>query len=123
MPTAALTALEQIDATPDMSPAQRADLVTQVPAWQWAVPGGHWPELALHCLNRVVPERTRRPVNGLNIEIGAAQPRCLFRPPHPHGGNLAWFLSGGSVLDYGVCEQYACYRAQRSATEIPQAST
>jgi hypothetical protein len=58
------------------------------------------------CQFRERTEIIRRPANALNIEIGAPADRCLMRPP---GGwregrsNMAWLLSGGSVLSYGLC--------------------
>ena len=56
------------------------------------------------------PELQPRPVNGFNVEIGRPQSRCLLMPPCWHGGNLAWWLSGGSLLDYGVCRPEECPR-------------
>jgi hypothetical protein len=106
--------LNWFDAHKDASSEEKHEHLAQVPAWQWSVRGGHWAELAKHCCNRVEPELLRRPVNGLNIEIGAPQPRCLFRSPDgrgftKNGGSLDWYLSGGSVLDYGHCQQSECY--------------
>ena len=72
------------------------------------LPRNWWPELATHCPNRIEPEIERRPVNGLNIEIGSPQPRCSHRSPDGRG--LAWLVSGGSVLAYGCCEQRQCPR-------------
>jgi len=50
---------------------------------------------------------TRRPVNGLNIEIGEPQGRCRLRTP-PHWGDAdpraaRWLWSGGSPLVLGLC--------------------
>ena len=110
MRTVAMDVLEWLDAHPDASSADRARVLAQVPAGQWAAHGGHWAELSLHCGNRVDPGIERRPANALNIEIGSASPRCLFRSPDGRG--LAWLLSGGSVLAYGTCVQSCCERAR-----------
>lgn len=88
--------------------------IDEVPAWQWAVPGGFWPELALLCPDRRQPALERRPVNGLNVEVGEPQARCMRRCPDGRGA--AWVLSGGSLLDYGVCCQASCPRAQLAAS-------
>ncbi len=50
----------------------------------------------------------RRPVNGLNVEIGSPQDRCMLRSPDGRG--LAWVLSGGSALAYGYCYPNSCPR-------------
>jgi hypothetical protein len=51
-------------------------------------------------------EVERRPGNALNLEVGAAADRCSLQSPDGRG--LAWLLSGGSKLAYGVCCAAAC---------------
>ena len=109
MPTISLCVLVWLDAHPDASPGQKRAELDSIPAWQWATPGGHWAELSRHCCNRVECDVPRRPGNVLNIEVGTPAPRCLFRSPDGRG--LTWYLSGGSVLAYGACEQRHCPRA------------
>ena len=92
--------------TKQHSPKETMALLSTVPAWQWAVRGGWWANLSEYCNNRVVPEIIRRPVNGLNVEIGRPRARCLYRSPDGRG--LTWYLSGGSAVDYGLCEQLHC---------------
>lgn len=53
-------------------------------------------------------EVERRPGNALNLEIGAPANRCSEQSPDGRG--MAWFLSGGSKLAYGVCCQSMCPR-------------
>ena len=100
--------IEHIDDHPEMTRKQREEMVDAVPAWQWQVTGGWWPDLAMYCRNRIEPNLLGRPVNGLNIEIGAPAARCLYRSPDGRG--LLWLMSGGSALAYGICEQSACER-------------
>jgi hypothetical protein len=88
-------------------------LLDSVPAWQWAVPGGWWPDLAQHCPSRVAPDVPRRGGNGLNVEVGAPLPRCLEKSPDGRG--LVWWMSGGSVLAYGHCRQHGCPRCDRQS--------
>lgn len=114
MKTVALDVLEWLDAHPEASADEKERLLAQIPAWQWAIPGGHFNELKRHCCNRVEPGVERRPGNALNVEIGSPMPRCLFRSPDGRG--LLWLLSGGSVLQYGHCEQRACERAKQLST-------
>ena len=120
MSTVALDVLDWLDHHPAASAATKRRLLAQVPAWQWATPGGHWRDLARHCCNRIQPSAERRPVNGLNIEIGTPAARCLFRSPDGHGvtkdgSTLDWLRSGGDVLAYGRCEQCAGPRTQEAA--------
>jgi hypothetical protein len=116
MPTIAMDALNWLEAHSEATSEQKRQLLDQVPAWQWATPGGHWYDLSKHCSNRVDPALERRPANALCIEIGTPMPRCLFREP---GGskegrsNLAYLLSGGSILAYGICEQAHCFNCGR----------
>lgn len=86
-------------------------LLDLVPASQWAVNGGWWPDLSRHCPSRVQPAVERRPANALNVEIGTPMARCLERSPDGRG--LVWWMSGGSVLAYGVCTQRACCRCAK----------
>lgn len=112
MPTMAMIALDWLEAHPEATSEMKRQLLEQVPAWQWALEGGHWPELAKHCCNRVDPAAERRPANALCIEIGAPLPRCLFREPGgPREGrsNLSYWISGGSILAYGICEKSHCF--------------
>ena len=76
-------------------------------------------EYMLNCKHRQEPEIIRRPVNGLNIEIGQPLSRCLLKPPHPHGSNLLWWMSGGSLLDYGVCCRNDCTEMKEAENELP----
>ena len=63
------------------------------------------------CPNRTTMTLERRPVNGLNIEIGQGCDRCKARTPDhwpAHMGALRWLASGGSALVFGACEASAC---------------
>ena len=62
--------------------------------------------VAESCQYRLTPETQRRPNNGLNVEIGAPRFRCKLKSPDGRG--LAWLLSGGNVLAYGVCTPFSC---------------
>lgn len=57
----------------------------------------------------------RRPVNGLNVEIGAPLPRCRLKLPEHWSGagasSLRWLASGGSPLVFGLCTPGACPNA------------
>jgi len=116
MPTIAVEVLEWLEAHPGASAHQKAELLDQVPEWQWATNGGHWPDLAKHCCNRLEPALARRPANALCVEIGSPAARCLFLEP---GGqkegrsNLLYLLSGGDVLAYGLCGPERCCRCGR----------
>ena len=57
------------------------------------------------CRYRIDLELPRRPVNGLNIEIGAPASRCTLKPPAhwPDGMVLRWLASGGEALVLGKC--------------------
>lgn len=66
-------------------------------------------ELSPLCPDREAPVLIRRPANALNIEFCGPQiPRCKKRPPDGRG--LIWLLSGGSITEYGFCEQAHCER-------------
>lgn len=65
------------------------------------------------CPNRLQEALPRRPVNGLNIEIGTPAARCKLKTPEEWAGrepkqglSLAdrWIQSGGSCLVFGCCE-------------------
>lgn len=76
-----------------------------VPAWQW---DAWWSELAPLCPSRlaVVPVKQR---NALRVEIlPSRDPRCSQKSPDGRG--LAWLLSGGDPLSYGVCCEAKCPR-------------
>lgn len=107
MPSAAFIALDWLDNHRSAPPSDRQRALDAVPAAQWA--GPHWAELSKDCGNRIAPEVERRPGNALNLEIGTPQPRCSARSPDGRG--LAWILSGGSPLAYGLCSQGECWRA------------
>lgn len=109
MPSVAFQVLEWLDQHPEVSSADRARVIEQVPAAQWAVEGGHWGELAVHCCNRALVPEEPRFMNRLSIYRMAPAARCLFRAPDGRG--LAWLKSGGEVLAYGKCEQQHCTRA------------
>lgn len=110
MPTIALAVLEWLEAHPQASSADRNRALAEVPAHQWALPGGHWVDLATHCQNRAeIPEEPRF-MNRLAIYRMRPLPRCLFRAPDGRG--LAWMLSGGPLEAYGCCEQAHCERAK-----------
>ncbi len=68
-------------------------------------------DYAEKCPNRVEAELERRPVNGLNVEIGAPAPRCKLRTPEhwPEGvGAARWLASGGSALVLAPCSGGPC---------------
>lgn len=65
-------------------------------------PGG----FDLDCPDRRQPDLERRPVNGLNVEIGTPLARCMRQSPDGRGA--VWVLSGGSILAYGVCCRASC---------------
>lgn len=113
MESLALSVITWLDAHPHTDGADRMRLLRQVPAWQWRIPGGHWPDLSAHCCNRVQPTVEPRPANALCVEISTPAARCLFRSPGGRGitrdgGTLDYLRSGGSVLAYGLCEQAHC---------------
>ena len=110
MPTIAADMLDWIASHPEVDPISKAQALSQVPAHQWACPGGHWPELATHCANRVEVKQESRFMNRLSINVMSPLPRCLYRSPDGRG--LAWLKSGGEVEAYGRCEQSACEKAQ-----------
>jgi len=64
-----------------------------------------WTADVRECPNRIEPELPRRPVNGLNVEVGPPAPRCRRKlPKHWKGVTAArWLLSGGSPLVFGRC--------------------
>ena len=63
------------------------------------------------CPNRLPLPLERRPVNGLNVEIGLGADRCrLIRPAHwpESSSSLRWLASGGSAMVFGCCSARAC---------------
>lgn len=78
-----------------------------------------WGEYSEGCLAKQTPPLERRPVNGLNIEIGQPMPRCTLQPPDGRGitrdgSTLAWLHSGGSLLAYGRCTRDTCPKRRES---------
>lgn len=63
--------------------------------------------MSSECRSRLEQPTPRRPVNGLNVEIGTPAARCINKPPVNANGVKAdafrWLLSGGSELAFGVC--------------------
>lgn len=114
MPTIALEVVEWLERHPAAPAADKCQALAQVPAWQWAVPGGHWRDLAQHCCNRVEIREEPRFMNRLAIYRMTPMPRCLFRSPDGRG--LDWFKSGGALESYGKCEQQHCERAKPANT-------
>lgn len=59
------------------------------------------------CIYRLATLLPRRPVNGLNVEIGQPAPRCTLKLPDHWTGKgrsaLRWLGSGGSPLVFGHC--------------------
>ncbi|MBK8188851.1 MAG: hypothetical protein IPK79_00190 [Vampirovibrionales bacterium] len=111
MPTVAFIALEEFDrGNADAAQALLESL--RSPARFQIV--GHWQEIRRNCQRRVTPEIERRRVNGLNVEAsGAALDRCLLQSPD--GLGLRWWLSGGSILAYGICTLANCPLAATQA--------
>lgn len=112
MPTIAADAIDWIDSHPSATPTQKAALVEQVPAHQWALDGGFWPDLSKHCCNRVEIHQEPRFMNRLSINVMTPLPRCLYRSPDGRG--LAWLKSGGEITAYGLCEKANCERTKPS---------
>ncbi len=73
------------------------------PIWQIKA---NWEDVQEICDQGITPSLERRRCNGLNIEIGFPLRRCLMRSPD--GLGLRWYLSGGSVTAYGICEKKNC---------------
>ena len=65
------------------------------------------------CTARLRMIQERRPVNGLNVEIGGSFDRCLDKTPAAWRGQgvsgVRWLASGGSALVFGICSP-ACPR-------------
>lgn len=73
--------------------------------------------MAAACGERVVLALQRRPVNGLNVEIGQPLDRCRLRTP-PEWGDVdprgaRWIHSGGDPMILGVCGRARCPRLAR----------
>lgn len=115
MPTIASAVLDWLGDHPNVPTEVKREVIKTVPAHQWAMPGGYWNELALHCNNRVEIKRSPRFMNRLAINVMEPLPRCLFRSPDGRG--LAWLKSGGELECYGRCEQQYCEHAK--ANPIP----
>lgn len=65
--------------------------------------------LTAKCSHRAESVLERRPVNGLNLEIGTPSARCLLKEPkHWPVKDMAsrWIRSGGSPLVFGHCNQH-----------------
>ena len=102
MVSAASIVLDRISA----GVADRSE-VDAVPAYQWRV---YFDELSPHCPSSlpVVPRSQR---NALRIEIlPSRDARCSRRSPDGRG--LAWLMSGGDPLSYGLCALDACPRVK-----------
>jgi hypothetical protein len=108
--TIAADVVDWLGTHPDADHKQKSELLKQVPHGQWALPGGWWSELSVHCANRVEVPVEPRFMNRLSINVMSPTARCLFRSPDGRG--LAWLKSGGEVLAYGRCEQGQCERAK-----------
>jgi hypothetical protein len=83
------------------------DTLDEIPPEQWEV---YFDELAPLCPSRmpVIPVKQR---NALRVEIlPSRDPRCSRRSPDGRG--LAWVMSGGDPLSYGLCALRACPRAR-----------
>ena len=76
-----------------------------IPPSQWDI---YFAELRPLCPDARTGPLLRRPGNALNVEIGAPMMRCLQRSPDGRG--LAWMMSGGSLLAYGLCTPGGCPR-------------
>ena len=76
------------------------------------------------CKSRLELAVAKRPVNGLNIEIGTPAARCINKPPVNSAGVKAnafrWLLSGGSELAFGVCCQATCPLREQMAGGIEE---
>ena len=78
-----------------------------VPPFQFKI---YFAELSAICPSLVKMGVERRRANALNIEIGAPLSRCSEQSPDGRG--IAWVLSGGTYLSYGVCGSRTCPRAE-----------
>lgn len=110
MPSIAFEVLDTLETRTDLSHDQKRKLLAEVPSHQWALPGGHFLDMATHCCNRIEVTQQPRFMNRLSINVMTPLPRCLFRSPDRRG--LAWLKSGGEVEVYGRCEQIHCERAR-----------
>jgi hypothetical protein len=74
-----------------------------VPHFQWDI---HWEDLAVLCPSQV-PVVPRPQRNALRIEVlPSREPRCSQKSPDGRG--LAWLMSGGDPLAYGMCCRAGC---------------
>lgn len=113
MTSIAMDVLDYLEANPGIHKSLVREMLEQIPASQWALPGGHWVELSRHCANRVEFPQEPRFMNRLAIYSMSPADRCLYRSPGGRG--LAWFASGGGALAYGRCEQRHCEHARCSS--------
>jgi len=63
------------------------------------------------CKYRLSKSIDKRPVNGLNIEIGSYSDRCSLKTPDhwPESATAArWLLSGGDIFVFGLCQKSSC---------------
>lgn len=79
------------------------EMLKDVPKYQMEI---WWDVFEKFCLYRLTEGVVPRPVNGLNIEIGAPLPRCSALSPD--GLGLRWYMSGGPISAYGVCCRKNC---------------
>jgi hypothetical protein len=85
-----------------------------VPACQWEI---YFTELSPLCPSSLKPIPVKQR-NALRVEmLPSREPRCSRRSPDGRG--LAWLLSGGEPLAYGLCLLSRCPRA----TPSPSAPT
>jgi len=110
MPSIAFVVVDWLERHPDLSPSVKKSMLDEVPPHQWALPGGYFNDLKVHCCNRREIADEPRFMNRLAFYQMTPAPRCLYRSPDGRG--LAWLKSGGSVLSYGRCEQQHCERAR-----------
>ena len=79
-----------------------------IPDWQLDI---RFAEYAAVCVNHIGIPLELRPANALNLEIGAALPRCRVRTPSNWGrgaSSMRWLASGGSPLVLGTCSCTPC---------------
>lgn len=110
MPSIAGVVVGYLEAHPELSMDEKRKLLAEVPPHQWALNGGYFKDLAVHCCNRVEVPQEPRFMNRLGFYQMTPAPRCLYRSPDGRG--LAWLKSGGEVLVYGHCEQEHCEHAK-----------
>ena len=82
MRSIALDVLDTLESRPELTAEQKRALLAGVPLQQWAVPGGHFDDLAQLCCNRVEIRREPRFMNRLRINVmppglGASSDRLM----------------------------------------------